>query len=189
MHTNPEAVQSPKASVAQVRVLYDTGAGGWALASMLWEGKPVLGMRWNGDEKNPIGNPQSRGIPTWFVLPDEIAKLAGQHLQDEKLGLAGFPPIHSRVQLRPLPHRIWQGQQQPPVDDIWLVTNLDTARNRMTISNTSTGHVLPLWPAHVHSFIRGIASPGDEFARGILNLSVQVVLEDGQMSLHPLAQV
>jgi hypothetical protein len=26
-------------------------------------------MRWNGSEDNPLGNPQSRGIPTWFIIP------------------------------------------------------------------------------------------------------------------------
>jgi hypothetical protein len=26
-------------------------------------------MRWNGSGENPLGNPQSRGIPTWFIIP------------------------------------------------------------------------------------------------------------------------
>ena len=28
-------------------------------------------MRWNGSDQNPIGNPQSRGLPTWFIVPDQ----------------------------------------------------------------------------------------------------------------------
>ena len=31
-------------------------------------------MRWNGNRENPIGNPQSRGLPTWFIVPDEHAR-------------------------------------------------------------------------------------------------------------------
>lgn len=34
-----------------------------------WNGKAVLTMRWNGSRDNPIGNPQSRGKATWFVIP------------------------------------------------------------------------------------------------------------------------
>jgi hypothetical protein len=29
-------------------------------------------MRWNGTANNPIGNPQSTGYATWFVIPDEF---------------------------------------------------------------------------------------------------------------------
>jgi hypothetical protein len=28
-------------------------------------------MRWNGTEDYPLGNPQSRGLPTWFIVPDQ----------------------------------------------------------------------------------------------------------------------
>lgn len=31
-------------------------------------------MRWNGTKENPLGNPQSRGLPTWFVVPDQYWK-------------------------------------------------------------------------------------------------------------------
>lgn len=42
---------------------------GCAVCVGRWEGEPRIGMRWNGGKDNPIGNPQSRGIPTWFMLP------------------------------------------------------------------------------------------------------------------------
>ena len=33
-------------------------------------------IRWNGSGNEPgMGNPQSHGYPTWFVLPDEIAEM------------------------------------------------------------------------------------------------------------------
>jgi len=28
----------------------------------------VIALRWNGTSDNPIGNPQSRGLPTWFIV-------------------------------------------------------------------------------------------------------------------------
>ena len=37
------------------------------------ENKPVLALRWNGKAGNPIGSPQSRGLPTWFIVPDQFA--------------------------------------------------------------------------------------------------------------------
>ena len=31
----------------------------------------MLAMRWNGSPKNRLGNPQSRGLPAWFIVPDQ----------------------------------------------------------------------------------------------------------------------
>ena len=44
-------------------------------------------------EKNgvwPIGNPQSRGIPTWFILPDPIAEAYLSILLKEENGLSNL---------------------------------------------------------------------------------------------------
>jgi hypothetical protein len=75
-YVKPELVVSPKALVSELSVLYDGGENNWSLAKMKWDGCSVLALRWNGGSKDPrfpgIGNPQSRGVPTWFVLPDEI---------------------------------------------------------------------------------------------------------------------
>lgn len=68
----PVEVVSPKRQWTLVSVLYDGGEGSAAVAMGMWDGNPVLAMRWNGDEGNPIGNPQSRGLPTWFIVPDEF---------------------------------------------------------------------------------------------------------------------
>lgn len=73
-YTDPRTVLSPKGSVKNLRVLHDGGESSWSLAEMEWDGTPVLGMRWNGGSNNgapSIGNPQSRGVPTWFILPEE----------------------------------------------------------------------------------------------------------------------
>jgi hypothetical protein len=77
-------VNSPKASISNLLVLYDGGEynpsnpwwTGWSLAQFDWQGCPALGIRWNGSDltgDSHIGSPQSRGVPTWFVLPDAVA--------------------------------------------------------------------------------------------------------------------
>jgi len=46
-------------------------------------------MRWNGDnDENPIGNPQSRGLPTWFVVPKGYVETILSTLPADKLTLA-----------------------------------------------------------------------------------------------------
>ena len=74
-YIKPCDVLSPKGVISDLRILRDGGENGWSLAEMNWDGSPALAMRWNGGSNNgspSIGNPQSRGIPTWFVLPDDV---------------------------------------------------------------------------------------------------------------------
>ena len=54
----------------------------WAIVAMDWEEKPVLGIRWFWDK---MGNPISTAHPTWYVIPDSLAKNI----------LAGLPLSHS----------------------------------------------------------------------------------------------
>jgi hypothetical protein len=68
----PGEVVSPKRQWTLVAVLYDRGEGQAAAALGRWDGEPVLAMRWNGTDGNTIGNPQSRGLPTWFIVPNEF---------------------------------------------------------------------------------------------------------------------
>jgi hypothetical protein len=42
----------------------------WALAFILWDNKHKLVTRWFWSR---IGDPNSRGYPTWHILPDELA--------------------------------------------------------------------------------------------------------------------
>jgi hypothetical protein len=80
-YVKPEEVLGPKRSWQLFHVLFDGGPSGTGLdeftgASLAigrWEGKPKLAIRWNGGAENRIGNPQSRGVPTWFILPDHDA--------------------------------------------------------------------------------------------------------------------
>ena len=73
-YIQPEKVISPKMHWSLIDVL-DSGEGpgavadGVSLALGKWDQDPCLAIRWNGGEGNRLGNPQSRGLPTWFILP------------------------------------------------------------------------------------------------------------------------
>lgn len=88
-YISPTAVISPKRYWSLITVLHDGGPGGCALAVGRWENTPVLAMRWNGDnDDNPIGNPQSRGLPTWFIVPDDYVEPILGTLRADQLTLA-----------------------------------------------------------------------------------------------------
>lgn len=81
-YINPNLVTSPKGRVRNLNVIYDGGEGDYAVAKMEWDGSPATGVRWNGGDGalfQGLGNPQSRGIPTWFILPEPIAKLVTEN--------------------------------------------------------------------------------------------------------------
>lgn len=89
---NPQMVISPKASVEEgsVKVVYDGKEwqqgdpwAGWSVAELVWAGSPAVGIRWNGDGSG-VGNPQSRGVPTWFILPDALAPVVLKHVRTRK---------------------------------------------------------------------------------------------------------
>jgi hypothetical protein len=72
-YIEPTTVRAPKVSVRSVQVLRNTGPGGWSVARVKWEEEDRIGIRWNGsDDDTGIGNPQSRGNATWFLLPPEL---------------------------------------------------------------------------------------------------------------------
>ena len=93
--TPPSDVISPKQHWNLIAVLDEGKADNCALALGRWDGQLVLAMRWNGNENNPVGNPQSRGLPTWFVVPQKyneaLIRLGG--LPADKVTLVrGFFP-------------------------------------------------------------------------------------------------
>jgi len=77
-YIDPNMVLSPKWAVKNVRVIEDLGEHGYSVARLQYEGDDVLACRWNGsnggngEKSEPYGHPNSRGIPTWFVLPNTI---------------------------------------------------------------------------------------------------------------------
>ncbi len=83
-YIKPGDVVSPKAHWKLIAVLRDGGPGEIAYAVGEWNGVPGIGMRWNGTDNKPIGNPQSRGLPTWTMLDPEIHLAVIQQLPDER---------------------------------------------------------------------------------------------------------
>lgn len=88
-YVEPQTVCAPKACVRSVEVLYNTGLGGWSVARINWEGSETVGIRWNGDEGPGIGNPQSRGNATWFIVPEPLQEAILQKVEELSLSGAG----------------------------------------------------------------------------------------------------
>jgi hypothetical protein len=82
----PADVLSPKDCISNVRTIYDGGAnpGEFSVAIVEWNEEPCIGVRWNITEREIddedkisgkkicVGEPNSRGYPTWFILPNDL---------------------------------------------------------------------------------------------------------------------
>lgn len=94
-YTPPGDVHSPRHNWTLLAIL-DEGNGTdnrGALAVGRWDNKEdpvsnVLAMRWNGTKDVPVGNPQSRGLPTWFIVPQKYNEAILSTLPPDKLTLA-----------------------------------------------------------------------------------------------------
>lgn len=97
-YIRPNLVISPKAHWSLIDVLDDQGDDDISVALGRWDNIPVLGMRWNGNDDNPIGNPQSRGLPTWFVMPEgNVSEALIKELRPQKQELVrNFIPKPAR---------------------------------------------------------------------------------------------
>lgn len=91
-YITPDKVTSPRRRWSLIRVLEtgdkeDSFGERVAISIGKWDGRTVLGMRWNGDKNWPIGSPQSRGLPTWFIIPGRLqeAVIKTLSLDDQKL--------------------------------------------------------------------------------------------------------
>ncbi len=76
----------PKASIRSVEILYNSspgGPGGWSVAQVNWEGRQQNwnSLEWRQDGPG-IGNPQSRGNATWFIVPDELREVILGRIDD-----------------------------------------------------------------------------------------------------------
>lgn len=98
-YVKPDEVLSPKRRWQLFHVLFDGGDRNHqrvppnstvSLAIGRWDGRPALAMRWNGTNDDRLGNPQSRGLPTWFIVPDQYVQpiLDASGLSDPKLKFA-----------------------------------------------------------------------------------------------------
>jgi hypothetical protein len=129
----PVDVVSPRRQWSLLSVLFDQGESGVAVALGRWEGQPVLAMRWNGSDDNPIGNPQSRGLPTWFIIPREfrdpiLSKLRVLAPEQEALAQELFiqaivvtNTIADPGSRRAIQNAVLQGLGQRPDNESWTV--------------------------------------------------------------------
>jgi hypothetical protein len=86
----PGDVVSPKARLQLLKVLIDAGADAPAYALANWDGNPCIVFRWNGNDEQPIGIPQSRGLPTWVVLDGKLNASVIDVLLEAKPDLQSF---------------------------------------------------------------------------------------------------
>lgn len=87
-YIKPTEVVSPKAHWSLIDVLLDRGEGDCAYALGIWDGKRRIGFRWNGADENELGNPQSRGLPTWIILDPELHEQILGQLPQDKIAIA-----------------------------------------------------------------------------------------------------
>ena len=71
-YIKPDKVIYPKKRWKLDHVLYPGKEGSWAAAEGKWDGNEALAIRWNGEKGKKLGQPQSSGYPTWFIVPDEL---------------------------------------------------------------------------------------------------------------------
>lgn len=88
-YQDPSKVDSPRGRWKLFDVLHDGGEGADSLAVGEWDGERVLASRWNGHDGS-VGNPQSRGLPTWFIIPSWLydAILKGGKIPANKAAIA-----------------------------------------------------------------------------------------------------
>lgn len=89
-YTDPHHVDSPKNAVSGLMPVYDGGEWKMSVALLKWEGEDSVAMRWNGGtvengQKPTPGNPQSRGLPTWFVLDQQFESVILKALLEKDL--------------------------------------------------------------------------------------------------------
>ncbi|MBP32417.1 hypothetical protein [Methylobacterium sp.] len=87
-HIPPRAVISPKRVWHLFDVLIEGEPGHGAYALGTWDGERRLAFRWNGTDDNPLGNPQSRGLPTWTMLDKSMHEAVIDILPKDKQAIA-----------------------------------------------------------------------------------------------------
>ncbi|HEY0412370.1 MAG TPA: hypothetical protein VGD66_04440 [Allosphingosinicella sp.] len=63
-----------------IRVVANSGEGGYSVAVLRKDGEEYVGFRWNG-ERDGKGYPTARGYPVWCALPREIGILLSAHFK------------------------------------------------------------------------------------------------------------
>lgn len=88
----PNEVTSPADKWELKGVLCDEGEGRIAIAFGVWDKVLRIAIRWNGESapSRTLGLPQSRGHPTWFILPDSIGVAVVQLLSVQDAAGSGY---------------------------------------------------------------------------------------------------
>ena len=86
-YIQPQTVWAPRASVRAVETIYNEGSGKWSVARVNWEDEDRIGIRWNGGDGPGVGNPQSRGRATWFIVPEPLQQVVLEKV--EELSISG----------------------------------------------------------------------------------------------------
>jgi hypothetical protein len=86
-YIQPQTVWAPRASVRAVEIIYNAGSGKWSVARVNWEDADRIGIRWNGGDGPGVGNPQSRGRATWFIVPEPLQQVILEKV--EELSISG----------------------------------------------------------------------------------------------------
>ena len=71
-YIKPHLVIAPKIHWVLFVVISDNGEGKMSYAIGTWDHEPVFALRRNGTTENPLGSPQSRGLPTWLTIHDSF---------------------------------------------------------------------------------------------------------------------
>jgi hypothetical protein len=80
----PEKVTSPKGLLSSIdEIIHSDGEGSWVIASLTYDEKSQLGIRWNGTNDRPLGYPSVRNYPVWFIVPEFFAPTV-KYMAEEK---------------------------------------------------------------------------------------------------------
>lgn len=80
--TQPENVTSPRLNWRLIKVLFRGDPSdpekhdpeNYSVAVGMWDDQPCLAIRWNCNKDRPVGHPHSRGLPTWFIVPEGLGE-------------------------------------------------------------------------------------------------------------------
>lgn len=80
---NCEKINFPRHKLNKIKDILEVNSHErYALAFVLWENKHRLATRWFWSK---IGDPNSRGYPTWHILPDSYSKLILDDLKNKNI--------------------------------------------------------------------------------------------------------
>lgn len=92
--------------------------------------------------------------------------------------------LNFRIRLRPIPRRIWNGEEQPEMDWVWHVQSVSND-GVVTLSNISTGHVAKLGSDHIRNYDSDHQSETDGFRHGFFTLKGEAMFKDGEFTIEP----